>query len=187
MKLLPRVAVAAGVVLLAAGMSRAQTNAAAPGDVSEYRLKAVFLYNFAKFADWPDGTLGEPGEPIVVGVYDAKPFEGAFGDLEGKRAKGRPLILLEGQTFSELEGCHIVFLNAPDDLLIKSLLQRLRSRPVLTVGERTGFCRWGGIVNFSMQEGRVRLQVNRVAAEKAGLQLSAQLLEVSELVDKGDD
>ena len=175
----------AGITLLVPLPGSAQTNAPRPVEIPECQLEAVFLLNFARFVDWPEGALGKPDAPVVVGIYNIEPFKAAFEALERKRAKGRPLVVRQGQTTAELDGCHIVFLNTGDDLLIKRLLQHFRGRPVLTVGEREGFTRWGGIVNFKLAASHVRLQINRDAAKQSGLQLSAQLLEVSELVDGG--
>jgi YfiR/HmsC-like len=34
----------------------------------EYELKAAFLFNFAKFVDWPSNTFTEPQDPFSVCV-----------------------------------------------------------------------------------------------------------------------
>jgi len=183
MGILRRALIFAVLSASAARVVDAQTDGTPPAEVPEYRLKAAFLYSFAKFVDWPEGSLGEPGDPITIGIYDPVPFKGFIKDLQDSKAKQRPVIVRYGRKAADFEGCHIVFLNAPDDLLIKALLRHFRNRPVLTVGERSGFARWGGVVNFRLREDRLRLEINRTAAERAGLRLSAQLLEVSDLVD----
>jgi hypothetical protein len=66
--------------------------------------------------------------------------------------------------------------------LLPEILQRLQGASVLTVGEADRFARRGGMIGFVLEDNRVRLEVNRAAAEKAGLQLSSKLLAVSRLV-----
>ena len=153
-----------------------------PQPVPEYHLKLAYLYNFAKFVQWPSGAMGEEDQPIVVGLLDPTPFNGSLDDMKGKKAQGRPVHFRHCRMIEEMQSCHVLFLNTDDDLLAKRILTALRERPVLTVGEREPFVRWGGVVRFFMVDGTVRLEANVEAARVAHLTLSAQLLEVSRLV-----
>jgi len=144
-------------------------------------VKAVFLYNFARFARWPEGTLGPPSAPLRIGVLDVSGLHDAFARLEGKTAGGRPVVFAHCRTVDALRQCAIVYLNSPDELPVKRALASLSGHPVLTVGNGPAFLRWGGVLAFTKRADRIRLAANPAAAEKAGIGLSARLLQVCEI------
>jgi hypothetical protein len=67
---------------------------------------------------------------------------------------------------------------------LRPILDVVRDGPVLTVGDTDGFASEGGIVNFKIEAGRVRLQINMVAAERARIGISSKLLSLAEIVKK---
>jgi hypothetical protein len=150
--------------------------------VPEYHLKAVFLYNFGRFVEWPKQALGAKGKPFVIGVVEKDKLEDGLALISGKRVKGRPVKVLSCQSAEEMLKCHIVFLNSGDDLRVKRLLQSLQGSPVLTVGETEGFCRWGGVINFRVEGQNLCLDICPRAAARAGLRISAQLLDLARIV-----
>jgi hypothetical protein len=163
---------------------RAATVLAAGVDgASEYELKAAFLFNFAKYVDWPDQDPGGAGPPVCIGVVGPDPF-GATLDhlLAGKTVHARPIALRRFASIDVVHGCHVVFVShaaepvaAPDTW----------SRPgVLTVGETDAFLERGGVIAFAMEGGKLRFSINAAAADRAGLKLSSQLLKLALRVTK---
>jgi len=177
--------VVAGVLCLCILAASVGVCAAGEAEPPEYHVKAVFLHNFAKFVAWPREAMGKPGDPIRIGVLEADRFGDAFALLKDARAKGRPVTIQECPTISELEKCHIIFLGSHDELLVRVILQHFRDKPVLTVGEGLNFNRWHGMISFVERKGRVGLRVSLEDAKKAKLKISAQLLEVAELYERG--
>ncbi len=149
----------------------------------EYRVKATFLFNFAKFVTWPATVQGAPGAPTVVGVLGQDPF-GAVLDqtLVGQNVAGHPFQVrrLTGQ--DSLTGCHLLFISRSEKDRLATLLSGLRHQPVLTVSETDGFCQQGGLVNFTIVEGKVKIEINPAECEKAGLKVSSKLLSVAKVV-----
>jgi hypothetical protein len=149
--------------------------------VPEANVKLVFLYNFARFATWPKEAFDSATAPLEIGVLDIAPFRDALPVVEGKKAGGRPIRIRHCRTLDEMMQSHVLFMNVGDDLYVKSLLAVLRDGPVLTVSDNTAFTRWGGAIRFFADERRVRFAVNRQAAQRAKIRLSAQLLEVARI------
>lgn len=176
----------AGLLLCVALLVPLRAPASPPGNhVAEYKLKAVFLYNFAKFVEWPDTAFSAPDQPLVIGIMDSGSFsDEAIQTIERNTVGPHPLRVVHCKDLRSMQACHILFLNCHDDLMIKSALRSLETRPILTVGEREGFIRWGGIINFHLAENALRIQINRTAAQQAQLTLSAQLLEVAIIVEE---
>lgn len=171
-------------VLFAATMAVAPSALAADTPItpaSEADLKVAFLLNFARFVKWP-GPNATNDEPFVVGVFDLEPFRSPLAQLEHKTVRDRAFRVRHCRGTNDVEGCHILLVNAADPETRKSILAAVKGRPVLTVGEGPNFLAEGGMIQFILRNDRLRLHVARSVAVRAGLEVSARLLEVAEKV-----
>jgi hypothetical protein len=156
----------------------AQTKAA-----SEYQVKAAFLYNFAKFVDWPPSAFADAKQPLDICVYGHDPFGTALEDaLLGKRIGERRISLGRAVQFQDLAGCHVVFVDASARESAADLVNRLKGRAVLLVGETDGFAASGGTIQFTIEDNRVHFVINPDAADRAGLKISSKLLALAKIV-----
>jgi hypothetical protein len=156
----------------------AQTPAA-----TEYEIKAAFLYNFAKFVQWPPAAFADPGGPLVIGVLGDDPFGSDLDRIiEGKTANDRPLVIKRSKRLEDLRACHILFVSASESGHLAAMLNSLRTASVLTVGETDQFIPLGGVINFIDRENKVHFVINVEAAQRAGLKISSKLLKVADLV-----
>jgi hypothetical protein len=157
--------------------------AGAEVSMTEYQVKAQYLVHFAKYIDWPPESFAMTNTPIVIGLYG----EGKFGDelktaMEGRTAAGRRIILQPIVKADDAAKCHILFVSAPNRKSLGEILARLKTKPVLTVGENPQFMEQGGVINFVMKADTVRLQINLDAARQANLKISSKLLGVADVV-----
>jgi len=152
--------------------------------VSEYQVKAAYLYNFAKFVEWPAESFSSASSPFQICIFGADPFGEALRNLtRGKQVNGRSFEILDGVTAAAQAGsCHILFVSTSATRQFQAILQTLQGRSVLIVGESEGFVQRGGMINFVLEGGRVQFEVNRKTAEQAGLKISAKLLSVAKQV-----
>lgn len=172
------------VPALLAGLTtlRAQSKAA-----SEYEVKAAFLYNFAKFVEWPPGTFSDPKQPVCICVLGQDPFGHVLDDaLPGKAIGARRVLLGRALQVDALAGCQIVFLSAAEGVRLKAVLARMRGRHVLLVGESEGFASAGGTIQFVLDQSRVRFVINPDAADRAGLKINSKLLALATIVHDSD-
>lgn len=148
----------------------------------EYKVKAAFLYNFAKFVQWPQtGNTPRTG-PIRLCVVGANPFGALLESLNGRTVKGRKLKIQVTSRPQDALAAQILFIALPDEAERREVLRRVRHHPVLTVSDTEGFCAQGGIINFVIVDNKVRFQVNLAAAARAGLRISSQLLKLATIV-----
>ncbi len=162
--------------ILACLLLLASAGRAAEG-ASEYAVKAAFLYNFAKFVEWPARTFAGAADPIVLCVLGENPFGTLLDDaVRDKTVNGRQISVHESKTLSAAAGCHIVFLAS--DSLDESL-SALANKSVLTVSDAESAVDRGAIIGLKLEERKVRFEVNLVAARKARLKLSSQLLKIA--------
>lgn len=175
--LLRRSAAAGGLGLLLAGSFSAALFAQAP----EYQVKAAFLFNFAKFVEWPG--LDPASEPINLCVVGDDPFGGFLDQIvKGKVANGRAVEIRRIAATQKLEGCQIAFIPASERKRTPAILDRLGRTGVLTVGETEDFTRRGGVIGFYLDGNHVRFEVNTDAAGRAGLRISSKLLSLAKIV-----
>ena len=144
----------------------------------EYQVKAVYLFNFAKFIEWP--AEAPPG-PITICVASQNPFGDVLEEtLRGEMVNGRPLAMrvIPGPE----PGCHVVFV--PQGAATTTYLRAVEGSPTLTVGETPDFLSQGGIISFILEGGKVRFQIDSKAAERADLRISSHLLRLARTPDK---
>jgi hypothetical protein len=154
----------------------------------EYEIKAAFLFNVAKFVQWPDSAFASTDEPLIFCVIGQNPFgdslERAF---HGRTVQGRRLALRAGVEASAREDCHLAFFSGdPGDLYAEAARPASASppRPLLTIGATEAFAEQGGMIRLGVEDGRLRFDVNEAAAAAAGLKISSQLLKLARHVER---
>lgn len=153
---------------------------ASPNDV-----KAAFVYNFLKFVEWPASRFGETNAPLVIGVVGQSSI---MVELEAavrlRTVNGRPLVVKAVERPQDAGTVHLLFFPASEDTRFADLLPTLAGSGVLTVGESAAFADQGGIINFVLQDGKLRFEINMDSAELAGLKVSAQLQKLAKTIRK---
>jgi hypothetical protein len=150
---------------------------------SDRQVKAAYLYNFAKFVEWPEQAFANSTAAIRLCVLNDRLFEADVHQVvNGKVLGGRPIDVIGVQALEQLRSCHILFINLSDSREARRILEGLRGASVLTVAEMKGFVADGGIINFVLQDDRVQFEVNHRAANRVGLRISSRLLGVAKFV-----
>jgi hypothetical protein len=145
---------------------------------NEYRLKAAFLYQFPQFVEWP-AAAWERATAVQICVLRPSPFGRELESLvAGESLNGRPLTVREVTASNGVAGCHVLFVGSGAQRAAE-VLRALDGQPVLTVGEGDRFLDGGGTIALRMVERRVRFEVSVANAQKAGLRISAQLLDLA--------
>jgi len=164
------------VLLLALDSSRAQET-----PPSEYQLKAAFLFNFAKFVEWPTNTFAAETSPMVIGVVGKNPFgEDLENTIRNKTINKHPVAVRMTDSLADAKTCHILFICTSEKDRLTDIFESLRGVSVLTVGETEGFTKSGGMINFVWAGNKIRFQINAEAAKSAGLKISSKLLSLAQ-------
>jgi hypothetical protein len=157
---------------------------AAESTLSESEVKVGYLYNFAKFVEWPS-VASEPGGPLVVGIVGKDDIGKLLEQtLEGKMVNKRQLRIQRSENSAGLKKCHIVFFGKSASKNLKSQLKELEAQAILTVGETGDFTRQGGMIGLLLEDNRVKIEVNMAAVERGGLQISSRVLQLARLVEE---
>jgi len=176
---------ALGAVLLALALVSAPVaRVRAQADYTEYQVKAAFLFNFARFVEWPAPATEPPADaPVLICVLGDDPFgQDLERAVKDKQVRGRNVAVKRSAQISELLACPLIFIGASEERRLDSILGELKGKSVLTVGEFENFAKRGGMIGFKIESRRVRFDINTQAADGVGLKLSSQLLKVGDVV-----
>ena len=158
---------------------RAQQSAAS----LEYQVKAAYLMNFPKFVEWPASAFFAPDSPITICVLGNDPFGPALDRMvENERVNGRGIRVRRSVPEANPQGCHVAFISRSEREGMAQVNSRLRMSSVLTVSEVPGFADAGGMIEFVIEDGKVRFYINAAAAQSAGLTVSSRLLRVASAI-----
>ena len=180
------IAVVLVAIILFSPLPRAVAQATPPP--GEYELKAAFLFNFAKFIDWPRSSFASLQSPFSICVLGEDPFGRALDDnLQQKMIGDQPLAIRRLKDKFEARRCQVVFVSSSETKHLAEIVESLRGAKLLLVGDTAGFASSGGTIEFTLdQDNRVRFTINTDAADRAGLKISAKLLALAKIVhDEG--
>ncbi|HET9862598.1 MAG TPA: YfiR family protein [Steroidobacteraceae bacterium] len=175
-----------GAACLAAVLFCSPALPAAPA--GEYQVKAVYLFNFSQFVEWPDAAFASPDAPFVICVVGQDPFAGALeGVLRGEKLNGHPLEARHLVEAAEATDCNIVFIARGQQALLDDALHVLQGRHVLTVTDAPRAEERGAMIVLFTDNNRIRMRINLAAARASQLVISSKLLRPAEVIGAGGD
>jgi hypothetical protein len=152
--------------------------------VQEYQVKAVFLFRFIQFIEWPKDSPQTHESSICVGVLGDDPFGAALDEVvKNEVVHYRKLTVRRSSQPDDLKSCALVFVSRSEQGRMSGIVASLSSAPVVTVSEVPGFGKLGGIINFFLEGKKVRFEINPSAAKKHGLRVSSELLKLGRIVE----
>jgi YfiR/HmsC-like len=150
--------------------------------LDETRVKAAFIYNFAKFVEWPN-EASAPTAPMLVGVVGDPELAAVVNQtLRDKRVRGHSFEVRQFSSEQDLALCHILIVASRDEDSVQSILHVARAAPTLTIGEVPGFSDWGGVIELALEGNKFRFEINTAAARRGGLKISSRLLRLARAV-----
>ena len=170
----------AGVALFALAIGSGDASAHTQSTVRDAALSAAFVFNFAKFTDWPKLPSAAP---IMACVYGDDAIAVALTDLvRGQNISGHAIEVRTSKDEAALRLCQVLFVAAAEIRRLQATLASLGALPVLTVSDSTGFALTGGIIEMYVDDGKMRFAINVTAVERSGLHLNPRLLGLARIV-----
>ena len=150
----------------------------------EYTIKGAYLYNFGRYVQWPATAFVDDHAPFVIGVLGTDPFGTVLDEIAtSAKVDGRPVVAKRFATLAEYSPCHILFITASTDAKVKAeVLAKLQNKGVLLVGEEAGLVQQGAVVNFYIENNKVRFEINVGTARQQQLKVSSKLLSLAKIV-----
>lgn len=168
--------------ILVLGDIRAGAESSAP---SRQQVQAAFLFNFAKFVTWPDEAFKQSRDMLIIGVIGEDPFGAILEEtVHDKTIQGRKLAVRRFTKIEDATNSHILFLGSSEESHLSSIMKALEKTNTLTVSDIDQFAELGGMVAFTLEDQRVRFNVNMEAVERADLKMGSQLLKLARIVSE---
>jgi len=150
--------------------------------LAEYEIKAAFMYNFAKFVQWPAEAFGQAQSPLILCVIGDDVFGTALDTIEHKLAQGRELKVRRQVRLESARSCHILFIAESEHARLGSVLRAVSGASVLTVSDVDRFAEAGGVIGLYNIDNNVQFSINLEQARSASLQINSQLLKLAKIV-----
>jgi hypothetical protein len=165
-------------------ISAATAAGASDQPIDEYQMKAAFLFNFAKFVEWPAGSFQNPADPIDICIMGQDPFGRSLeATVAGKAVEGRLFVIRHIAGGKQVAGCHILFIAA-SERKAASTMAEIKAPGLLTVGDsKATLAAEGVVINFKLDAGKVRFEINMEASDRAKLHISSRLLSLAHVID----
>ncbi|HEV2489102.1 MAG TPA: YfiR family protein [Candidatus Acidoferrales bacterium] len=161
----------------------ATSNWAQASPPSEYQVKAAFIYNFAKFVDWPADAFTDEKSPFALCVYGKDPFGSTLDDTtRGKTIGTREFVVRRTRKIQDLSGCQIVFVSDSESEHLPEILAGLHGTSALLIGESPHFAEQGGQIQFVPEGKRIRFSINVDSVNRAHIRMSSKLLALAQIV-----
>ncbi len=168
----------AAYLVFAAALATTARPACAQSQPGEYEVKAAFLYNFLPFVEWP-ASPGRLVRSLRVCILGVSLEEGPFEELDGQEVMGRKLEIVQLASLADLGRCDVLFIGASEQNNLPRILKALQGTSILSIGDTAGLARQGVIINFYVEQKKIRFEINAAAARRAGLTISSKLLKLA--------
>ncbi|HMK49960.1 MAG TPA: YfiR family protein [Thermodesulfovibrionales bacterium] len=160
--------------------ARPQPASAGQSIPGEYDVKAVFLYNILKFVDWPDKT----GRTLDLCILGEDPFGHAFDFIQNKTIGNKKVVVKHVRTQRQIGDCQALFISSSEKEDIEHILRTAGRFNILTAGDTEGFSQKGVILNFYLEEDKLRFEINVVSLRRSGLSISSKVLHLARIIEE---
>ena len=148
-----------------------------------HQVEAAFLFNFAKFVTWPDDAFRRSEDSLIIGVLGEDPVGVILEEtVRDKTIMGKKLAVKRFMRVQDAVKSHILFLSSSEESHLPQTMKALEKTHILTVSDMEGFAERGGMIAFTVEDQKVRFNVNVDAVERAGLKMGSQLLKLARIV-----
>jgi hypothetical protein len=148
----------------------------------EYEVKAAFLYNFSKFIEWPDKASSYYSGSFNMCVFGEGPLANALESIQDETIGQKKLVMKHVNALQQAKNCHVLFIGSSEGENLEQIIRALKGMNILLVGDTEGYAQKGVLINFYIEQNKVRFEINVDAVKRSGLRISSKLLNLAKIV-----
>lgn len=151
----------------------------------EYTLKTIYIEKITRFIEWPDSCkFHKDDQSFTIHVLGNTALKASLKNIFSiQKIYERPVKIKEIKSVEEIETCHVLFIAADQEKNLDKIIHKFKNRPVLTIGDTPGYCKKGVLINFFVEEGDLKFNINHRMAQKSPLDFSFYLLNIAKAID----
>ena len=152
--------------------------------VTEYQLKAAYLFNFLKFVQWPDSVFKNDSSTIIIGVLGKDPFGSTLDKIVyGEKIENHLIIIKRFNSLDDLKYCHALFISSSEEDSVQAVLKGVGKSSILTISDIDNFSSNGGDIGFYVENNKLRFTINIKSLQRSNLKISSKLLRLAKIVN----
>ncbi|NTV50995.1 MAG: YfiR family protein [Geobacteraceae bacterium] len=169
------------VVLLLLSLGLDMASIAYSAQLDENQIKAVFVLNFAKLAEWPIG-IADDNSTFTIAILGKAPSSAFVKTLQSQTVHGVKVSVRHIDEVGEAKGARLLYISGTERRQLPRIMRELGNQSILTVSDITGFCEAGGMIGLVPVQNRLGFDINIVPVRKSRLTLSSQLLKLARTI-----
>lgn len=143
------------------------------GQLSTHKAHCLFVYNFTKYIQWPDGAIKDD---FVIGVFGKSDVRAELEKMSAmKKVNGKTIRVVEINSTDKLDGVHILFIPDEKSGQIGAVIESIKGKPVLLVTERQGLIQKGAGISFLTDDNNLKFEINSSSISSQNLRVASQL------------
>jgi len=156
--------------------------------IGEYTIKAAFLERFTRFIEWQkESTVSDTNGVFVLEVIGENPFGSILESLYAtQRIKNKKVEILYISNLNDVVRCNLLFISKSMEKDISKVLLLTKNKPILTVGDSNGFSEKGVLINFYLEDNKIRFEINETAVKNSGLSISYLLFKTAKIINPSE-
>jgi len=147
----------------------------------EYKIKAALIFKLSRFIQWPASALKNKNQPFNLCILGQDPFNEAIDALTTRKTQGHPIVIHRFYIYHK-QNCQMLFISTSERLLYHSVLEKIKTQPILTLSDITNFAKENGMIEINKKGKRFGFSINLKKAKKADLKISATLLQMATII-----
>lgn len=154
------------------------------GQPNEYLIKGILLEKFTRFVEWPEfSNVNNELKPFIIGIIGENPFHPDLESLyKDRQVKSKAVKIFEISRVQDIKKCNLLFISRSEKYRLSQIINSIQDQPILTISDSKEFSGKGVIINFRIDEDKIRFEIDENAVHNAGLYMSHLLLKEAEII-----
>lgn len=138
------------------------------------KFKALYIYNFLKYIEWPESY--KSGD-IVIGVVGSSSIIKELETIASAQKVGNQNLKIKLFTGSDdIDDCHLLYIPPSKGSAIPQIITKMATHNTLLVSDTKGGIQLGTAINFIMDGDKLKFEICKSHIEKKGLKVGGALL-----------
>ncbi len=148
------------------------------GEEANAKIKAIYIYNFTKYIEWPQDY--KQGNFIVGVLGNNTLLINELNKMATTKTVGVQKFEIKNiSSASEAIDCHIVYIESDNSAQLPDVLGKVKNKSALIVTDKSGLVAKGAAISFVIIDNKQKIELNKGNIEKYKLKVADQLVSMA--------